>query len=295
MSTSSTPTAYTLASIARPSGAFAMLAVDQREAMRGMFAEHQDDAVTDEQLREFKVEATRILSPHASAVLVDKQFAFDAVVEEGAVDPSCGLIAAADRFIAGNGEYVTEVVIDEAVDPAAVRRQGAVAMKLLVIHRPDEDPQVRIDMVRRFVERCHEAGLVSIIEPVAKAPRDGRDWDWDECVVEAARELGSLGADLYKAEVPLKGQGDEDEIRRRCAQITSAVSSPWVVLSSGVPADLFPRAVQLACESGASGFLAGRAVWASVIGSDDIGRDLREVSVPRLQQLAELVDTLVTR
>jgi sulfofructosephosphate aldolase len=295
MSTSSTPTAYTLASIARPSGAFAMLAVDQREAMRGMFAEHQDDAVTDEQLREFKVEATRILSPHASAVLVDKQFAFDAVVEEGAVDPSCGLIAAADRFIAGNGEYVTEVVIDEAVDPAAVRRQGAVAMKLLVIHRPDEDPQVRIDMVRRFVERCHEAGLVSIIEPVAKAPRDGRDWDWDECVVEAARELGSLGAHLYKAEVPLKGQGDEDEIRRRCAQITSAVSSPWVVLSSGVPADLFPRAVQLACESGASGFLAGRAVWASVIGSDDIGRDLREVSVPRLQQLAELVDTLVTR
>ncbi|GAB3437019.1 aldolase [Phycicoccus ginsengisoli] len=289
------PTAYTLSSIARPSGAFAMLAVDQREAMRGMFAEHQDGPVGDDQLRRFKVEATRILTPYASAVLVDKQFAFDAVVEEGAVDPGCGLIAAADEFIAGNGEYVTDVVIDEAVDPAAVREQGAVAMKLLVIHRPDTDPQVRVDMVRRFVERCRSAGLVSIIEPVAKAPRDGRDWDWDQCVVDVARELGGLGADLYKAEVPLKGQGDEGETRRRCAEITDAVASPWVVLSSGVPAEFFPRAVRLACESGASGFLAGRAVWASVIGSDDVERDLREVSVPRLQQLGELVDSLVTR
>jgi sulfofructosephosphate aldolase len=271
-----------------------MLAVDQREAMRGMFAEYQDAPVTDEQLTRFKVAATRILSPHASAVLVDKQFAFDTVVEEGAVDPSCGLIAGADHFIAGNGEYVTDVVIDEDVDPAAVRAQGAVAMKLLVIHRPDGDPQVRIDMVKRFVQRCRGAGLVSIIEPVAKAPRDGRDWDWDACVIEAARELGDLGADLYKAEVPLKGQGDEAEISRRCAEITAAVSSPWVVLSSGVPADQFPRAVELACRAGASGFLAGRAVWASVIGSDDIERDLREVSVPRLQRLAAIVDAAVT-
>jgi sulfofructosephosphate aldolase len=295
VSSSPAPTAYTLSSIARPNGVFAMLAVDQREAMRGMFAEHQEAPVTDEQLTRFKVAATRILSPHASAVLVDKQFAFDSVVEEGAVDPSCGLIAAADHFIAGNGEFVTDVVIDENVDPVVVRAQGAVAMKLLVIHRPDSDPQVRIEMVKRFVQRCRDAGLVSIIEPVAKAPRDGRDWDWDACVIEAARELGSLGADLYKAEVPLKGQGDESEIRRRCAEITAAVSSPWVVLSSGVPADLFPRAVELACAEGASGFLAGRAVWASVIGSDDIERDLREVSVPRLQRLAEIVDAAVSR
>ncbi|MBM6404876.1 aldolase [Phycicoccus sp. CSK15P-2] len=272
-----------------------MLAVDQREAMRSMFAEHQSEPVTDEQLRRFKVEAARVLTPYASAVLVDKQFAFDAVVEEGAVDPSCGLIAAADHFVAGNGEHVTDVEIDEAVDPAAVRDQGAVAMKLLVIHRPDQDGALRVGMVRRFVERCRSAGLVSIIEPVAKAPRDGRAWDWDACVVEAAQELGGLGADLYKAEVPSKGQGDEAAIRRGCAAITAAVESPWVVLSSGVPADLFPRAVELACAEGASGFLAGRAVWASVVGSDDVARDLREVSVPRLQRLGEIVDAGVAR
>ncbi|MFQ6171562.1 aldolase [Oryzobacter sp. R7] len=294
--TATTPaTRHGLEAVARPGGGFAMLAVDQREAMRAMFAEHQSAPVTDEQLTDFKVAATRVLTPHASAVLVDKQFAFDAVVDSGAVAPSCGLIAAADHFIAGNGEFVTAVEIDRAVDPAAVRDQGAVAMKLLVIHRPDEAASGRIEMVEEFVDRCRAAGLVSIIEPVAKAPRGGGAWDWDTCVVEAARELGSLGADLYKAEVPRKGQGDEDEIRRACAEITAAVSSPWVVLSSGVPAELFPRAVELACREGASGFLAGRAVWASVIGSADLERDLHEVSVPRLQRLGELVDELVRR
>jgi len=251
---------YGLADVARPSGGFAMLAVDQREAMRAMFAEHQTAPVTDAQLTDFKVAATRVLTPFASAVLVDKQFAFDA-----------------------------------EVDPAAVREQGAVAMKLLVIHRPDEAASGRIEMVEEFVDRCRAAGLVSIIEPVAKAPRAGGAWDAEACIIEAAQELGSLGADLYKAEVPYKGQGTEEQIRRACAQITEAVSSPWVVLSSGVPAELFPRSVELACREGASGFLAGRAVWASVIGSDDVERDLHEVSIPRLQRLGEIVDEVVQR
>ena len=93
--TSPTPTVRNagLARVARPSGAFAMLAVDQREAMRAMFAEHQTAPVTDQQLTDFKVAATRVLTPYASAVLVDKQFAFDAVVDAKAVAPTCGLIA----------------------------------------------------------------------------------------------------------------------------------------------------------------------------------------------------------
>jgi sulfofructosephosphate aldolase len=42
---------------------------------------------------------------------------------------------------------------------------------------------------------------------------------------------------------------------------------------------------------GASGFLAGRAVWADIVGSPDIPKALREISIPRLERLAEIVDT----
>jgi sulfofructosephosphate aldolase len=150
-------------------------------------------------------------------------------------------------------------------------------------------------MVEEFVDICRRADLISIIEPVSRPPLDGSNWDWDAGVLAAVKELGSLGADLYKSEIPLRGQGDPDEIRRRCAEITSTVGSPWVVLSSGVPQDVFPTAVQLACSEGASGFLAGRAVWASCIGSADVEHELSTAAVARLQRLCDVVDATVGR
>ncbi len=285
-----TPTAPSLAVLQRASGAFAMLAVDQREAMRKMFAEHTDVAVTDQQLQDFKVAATRILTPHASGVLVDRQFAFDAVVDAGAVAAGCGLIASADHFESAHGELVGEVTIDRLVDPKRVKAQGAVALKLLVLWREDQSAGGRVAMVEEFVDLCRTAGLLSIIEPVARGRADGRSCDTEAGVIAAAQELGRLGADLYKAEVPLKGLGSADDVRRGCARITEAVDGQWVVLSSGVPQDVFPDAVGWAMGEGASGFLAGRAVWASCIGVTDIERELATAAAGRLERLGDLVD-----
>ena len=53
----------------------------------------------------------------------------------------------------------------------------------------------------------------------------------------------------------------------------------------------FNDAVKACAIGGASGFLAGRAVWADIVGSADIPKALREVSIPRLKALAEVVDT----
>jgi sulfofructosephosphate aldolase len=273
-----------------------MLAIDQREALRAMFAEHQDAPVTDEQITAFKVDAARELTPYASAVLLERQFALDAVLDAGAIAPGCALIAAADHFTGDDREFVAEVRIDEQVDPAWVKSVGGVAMKLLVLWRPDEDPAGRVALVEDFVARCRAAGLISIVEPVSRGSRDGTPRsteEWNAGVLAAARELGGLGADLYKAEVPLHGEGDEAEVRRYCAELTEAIDGPWVVLSTGVPHDLFPYAVRLACEEGASGFLAGRAVWRQVVGAADRGEALRRHAVPRLRELGEIVDAAV--
>jgi sulfofructosephosphate aldolase len=278
-----------LAPLTRRGGGFAMVAIDQREAMRAMFAQHQREPVTDEQLTDFKVRAARELSPHASGLLLDRQFALDRVLAARALAPECGLIVAADRFLANADELVADVQIDPEVAPERVRALGGVALKLLILWRPDEPPEPRAEMAERFVRRCREADLISIIEPVSRPPRDRREWDRENGVLAAARELGKIGADLYKAEVPLYGSGPEAAIRRRCAELTASIGSPWVVLSSGVRQDDFPRAVRLACLEGASGFLAGRAVWRSVIGSPDPDSALRTEAVPRLRRLADLV------
>ena len=282
-----------LSRLARPSGALAMLAIDQRESMRAMFAEKQTAPVTDRQISDFKLAALRALTPFASAVLIDKVFAWDRAVAEKAVAPGCAMIAAADHFISGPGELIAEVEIDEAVVPEAVRDDGAAAMKLLVTWRPDEPSEKRIALVDRFIARCRAAGLLSVIEPVSRKPRDGRAWDLSDGILAAAKELGGRGADLYKAEVPRFGAGTEADVRRECAKLAAAIGGPWVVLSSGVAPDHFPTAVEWACREGASGFLAGRAVWRGVIGREDVERALREDAVQRLRRLTDVVDEAV--
>jgi sulfofructosephosphate aldolase len=277
-------------SMTRPSGAFAMLAIDQRESMRAMFSETQEKTVTDDQLIQFKLDAVRALTPFASAVLLDRQFSWRYAIEQKAVAPQCGLIAAADQFISSDEEFVSDVIIDEEVIPEVVKSDGAVALKLLVTWRPDEDAVVRITRVKDFISRCKKANLLSIIEPVSRKARDGRPWDLNQGIFEAAKELGNIGADLYKAEVPLYGKGGEVAVRTECAKLTQIIRGPWVVLSSGVAPDDFPLAVEWACKEGASGFLAGRAVWRNVIGSKDIQQALEHDAAFRLKRLCDVVD-----
>lgn len=285
-----------ISEIARSSGGFAMLAVDQREAMRAMFTEQMAGTVaSDEMVIDFKIAAAKTLTPFASAVLVDRQFALQRFLNEPIVDQNCAVIAAADEFIAGPGEFVADVRIDRNIDPFALRSVGVIALKLLVIHRPDIDRVLNITMVQEFVSICRDAGLISIIEPIAKAPRYGGDWNWNREVQVAAEYLGNLGADLYKAEVPLHGIGSDSELLKASVELGQRITSPWVVLSSGVESKDFPRAVAVAVAAGASGFLAGRAVWRECLTPSGYQNCLATVAVQKLRLLAETVDTALLK
>ncbi|NCH53741.1 sulfofructosephosphate aldolase [Cronobacter muytjensii] len=286
----------TLKDIARPSGGFAMLAVDQREAMRLMFAAAgAASPVADSVLTDFKINAARILSPYASAILVDRQFCYPQVVEQNAIADSCAMIVAADHFIPGNGIPVDSVTLDESIDAQAVRQHGGKALKLLVLWRSDEDPGQRLAMVKAFNEKCHTQGLLSIIEPVVRPPRRGDKFDREQAIVEAAKELGDSGADLYKVEMPLGGRGDAQALLGASQKLNDQINMPWVILSSGVDEKLFPRAVRIAMSAGASGFLAGRAVWSSVVGLPDSEMMLRDIALPKLRRLGEVVDEMMAR
>ena len=287
---------YDLNDITRPSGGFAMLAVDQREAMRLMFAAAGMPApVSDQVVTDFKVNAASILSPYASAILVDQQFCYRQVVEQQAIAKSCAMIVAADAFLPGNGIPVDSVIIDKNVDPQAVKRDGGKALKLLVLWRSDEDAQQRLSMVKTFNELCHANGLLSIIEPVVRPPRRGDKFDREQAIIDAAKELGDSGADLYKVEMPLFGKGTQQALLAAAQKLNEQINMPWVILSSGVDEKLFPRAVRVAMTAGASGFLAGRAVWSSVVGLPDPSLMLRDISVPKLQRLGEIVDEMMAR
>ena len=274
----------TLDALARDTGTFLMVAMDQRESLRTMLAQHGHDA-TDARMAVFKVAVARELSPHASGFLIDRHYAFDDVAQTVAAT-SCGLILAVDALHQRPGEIVEETELDHGADLAAAAAAGVVAIKLLVIWRDDARRDERVEMSRRFVALAEKHGLLSVLEPVVRTSEAERD----DAIVEAARELGAVGPSLYKCEVPLHGRGDAGEITRRCREIDAALPCPWVVLSQGVDPDDFPAAVEASCRGGASGMLAGRAVWTATLAAEDPTPLLREHSVPRLRELGEIVD-----
>jgi sulfofructosephosphate aldolase len=284
--------AAAMAAVARPSGAFAMVAIDQRESLRAMFAENVPEPISLERRVAFKVAVARILSPHASALLVDRWEGMDPILEAEALHPDCALIVAADELVQPIGGVVEDTRLDRSVDLVEAAARGAVAAKLLVIWRPDRPEAGRSAFVRDFLSAARGAGLLGIVEGVVRpqASADGGPWaDREEALIEAARELGSHGPDLYKAQVPFDGLAAASDIEAACRRIGSVLRCPWVVLSSGVPIDAFPAAVEAAARGGASGFLAGRAVWRDALTDDPVPL-LSDRSVPRLRRLAAIVD-----
>jgi sulfofructosephosphate aldolase len=253
--------------IARENGTYAMVAMDQRESLRTMFREHGHDD-SDERVRMFKTAVARALAPLASGFLIEPDF-----VEDVRPFVPRGLIMAVDLLEQERGGIVEDTRLDE------VERvpKGVAALKLLVIWRDDDRRSERIEMCERFVALAERHGVLSVLEPVVRGG--------DHEIVEAARELGATRPSLYKCQAPREG-----DVVTTCHKVTEVLPVPWVVLSQGVPRDEFPLAVENACKGGARGFLAGRALWTNTLEADDPTELLRTQSVPRLEELIEIVD-----
>jgi sulfofructosephosphate aldolase len=170
---------------------------------------------------------------------------------------------AADEIVPERGNPVGDTTLDPQLDAGAAAAAGAVALKFLVVWRDDSERARRLETAHQFVETAHGAGLLSVLEGVVRPPSPCESFDREAAIVEAARELISVGPSLYKVEVPLHGRGDPAELERRCRELDAAIECPWVVLSSGVEPDDFQAAVEAACRAGASGVDRHGKPWAA--------------------------------
>jgi tagatose 1,6-diphosphate aldolase len=75
-----------------------------------------------------------------------------------------------------------------------------------------------------------------------------------------------------------------------CAELTTASSVPWVLLSASAAFDTFLRMVRVACQQGCTGVAVGRAVWQEATGFTGNEREqfLLEVARPRMEQITTL-------
>jgi sulfofructosephosphate aldolase len=289
------PPTSVLSALARDDGTLMMVAMDQRESLRHMLAEATGRAATavpDSELVHFKQAVLEVLSPKASAALIDPDIGYPALRENPVLADNCALILAADSLVSRPGEIVGDASFSGEVDLAQHLSEGVAAFKLLVVWREDGDNARRLEDARRFVDACRQVGAPSIVEGVVRATPDQRasgTLDREGALLDCARQLGALAPDLYKVEIPYFGAAPAAEISRVAEELTRLLPCPWVVLSSHVRRQDFPAAVEACCRGGASGVLAGRALWSNVLAAEDVAAALREESLPFLAEISEVV------
>jgi tagatose 1,6-diphosphate aldolase len=279
-------------------GNFVMFALDHRGNLRRALSPAAPDQVSYEQMVTFKLHLTSVISPTASGLLLDAEYGVAPAIANGALAPSCGLLVAVEQSGYTGEPSVRRSQLLPGWSVEKISRMGADGVKLLVYYHPDAanvaDQEALIDEV---AESCQKHDMPFFLEPLScsldPAVKRLPSAEKRELVIETARRLTPMGVDVLKAEFPLNIADESDEAvwAEACAELSQASCVPWVLLSAGVGFEEFARQTMIACQAGASGVLAGRAVWKEAAQMNEAERDifLRISATERMGRLAAIV------
>ena len=281
-------------------GFIRVAAIDHPENYLALF-DPELSAVGFGEVVESKLELIAGMSGHCSAVLVDPVWSFGQAVLTGSVPGSVGIISGLERLAYSPAGFGTATELRERWTVPVLSRLGADAAKLVVFYRAELEAvaaQQRA-IVADLVAQCREAELPLVVEPLwyplehedaadpaMRAARAG-------AIVDAATVFAALGTDVMKVEFPGDVGDPESEAAAadRCAALSAGIDVPWVLLSSSATFPQFRRQVEIASSAGASGFMAGRAIWGDAVGRFDAERRRAGVAsaCARLDELADVV------
>lgn len=273
---------------------FGIIAFDQR----GNYVTMLPEGTPFDTLVQIKAETVSLLARDASAILLDPLYGLAPAMQ---MSGHSGLILALEKSgYTGDSTYRKIDFID-GWTPQKIRTMGASAAKILVYYNPQAEALAdELDsLLKRVISECHSWDLPVFLEPIAysvdasiKKESAAFAEQRADIVVETARRLSQTGADVLKMEFPLdlKINADHNEWRKQCQRLSDVSSVPWVLLSAGVDYEEYEPQVLIACESGASGFLAGRAVWKEGIAMTSADRKtfLEETATYRLRRLIDI-------
>lgn len=235
-------------------GAFAVLALDHRNNLRQALQSVGKPEVNDEALIAFKREITRTLSPAATAILLDPEYsAFQTIIGDD-LPGSVGLIVAVEATGYTGESDARESRILDGWSVQQAKRMGASAIKLLVYYHPDAPTAAEIEnLVVKVGRACEAEDLALFLEPLSYSlnpmEKRVRGDERRQVVVETARRLAPLGADVLKAEFPLDFEAYPDEATwaSACAELTEASEVPWILLSASVNYETYLDRLSIGC------------------------------------------------
>ena len=264
-------------------GVIAAAAMDQRGSLQKSLAKEKGSDVSDAMIEEFKTLVTEVLTPHASAILLDPEWGLPASKRRA---KNAGLLMAYEK----TGYDKTEPGrLGDLLDHWSVRRlkeAGADCLKILLYYTPLDSKEIN-DQKHAWVERlgdeCRANDIPFFLEFVVyEEGVDEKGFEFakkkPKAVIEAMQEFTKdrYGVDVMKVEIPINMKyvegtkafkGEKAYTKQEAMtffQAAAAVSTkPFIYLSAGVSNAEFTESLELAAESEVkfNGVLCGRATW----------------------------------
>jgi tagatose 1,6-diphosphate aldolase len=278
------------------SDVFTILAFDQRGTYRKMLPA----STTYEEAVAIKREVVVALSKTASAVLLDTDYGLESALS---MDRRSGLLMSYEKSGYSGDSTYRHIEFEPDWTVAKIKRMGATAVKLMAYYHPDTGALAEEieGVIKQVADDCHAHDIPLYLEPMSYSLQSDVTKESEtfaqtrpEVILKTAQRLSPLGADVLKLEFPYDANYNTDhaEWQRACEAISQASVIPWVLLSAGVDFNTFADQTRIACAAGASGFLAGRAIWKEAVTMPAVQRAefLSGTASTRLQELSEIAN-----
>jgi tagatose 1,6-diphosphate aldolase len=268
-------------------GVIAALAVDHRGNLMQAIANSRGEygQATARDMHEFKSTVTKVLSPYASAVLLDPEYGLEAL---SARAPGTGVLLAYEK---SGYDFSVKGRMPDLLPGWSVRRlveAGARAIKILMYYNVYDDAQIN-QVKQAYIERIGSESVALdvpfFLEPLVYDDRLGDERELafarkkPEYVAHVMEEFSKprYGVDILKVELPVHPafvqntrayNGEASAYSRQEAiehlrNVAAAASRPFIFLSAGTSDEVFCEMLELVAEAGVkfAGVLCGRATW----------------------------------
>ena len=275
-----------LCALSNERGIIAALALDQRSALRSLFAKASGlpaEATNSEHLMQFKELVSRILTPYASAILLDPEYGLPAAARR---HHGTGLLLAYEKsgYDPSIPGRLPSLLKDFSV--ARLRHAGADAVKVLLYYSPFSTTEINNKKqvwVEQVGAECLAADVPFFLELVSY--HDDIDAASPEfagikpdvvtlsieqfCKPRYAVDVLKIGAPVNMKFVEGPGTPRAQTLYTRAEacvhfrRASEAATLPFIYLSEGVSNEMFIDALEIAAQAGScfSGVLCGRAIW----------------------------------
>ncbi|MEM9435206.1 MAG: tagatose 1,6-diphosphate aldolase [Pseudomonadota bacterium] len=294
-------------------GYFKMTAVDQRPPIKGPIAAHYgtETAPFDDVAR-FKALLVETLQEASSAMLLDPHYAIPRGLKY--LSPTKGLIVTLEDSLfeeTGMGRKSSQI---DDWSVGKIKRMGGDAVKVLAWYRPDADPtinQYQQDWTKRIGAACAKYDIPFLFEllvhPIDSDAEQTQEYTEmktkrsDDVLRSVEAFAGAdFGVDVFKLESPVaaKDVATTEGVQAMFDEMGKLAGRPWVMLSAGAGKPEFKTILEHAYAAGASGYLAGRAIWLDAFQSfpdwDKIRAGLEGESLEYMKEISALTESNAT-